>query len=352
VLILREKEILARVKALGFDIPPSRFAKWREKGLVPTTPRPGLGQGKGRAACGYPEVAVEQTAAIASLLAQGLDFEEMGWRLWVAGYDVAAHYWFEVFAAIAKEFDDCASVFREALDSDALEANPIEDIADKLYEAETSNQLLRQVRKSLGRERFRTMFFHVAQMATGRFTSVTAEQDRKSKQRSEELRIVDVGLGLLHARSDTVNGVGPIFSGDYSSILQAVFEPLFGISLLEFLNAADPQRLRQVARSFTGFMQSIAAASLELNRVFEKDAFGFNRVAMLAGLDRKTLAGLALIWTLVLQRSREPLHDLKAMGQLFTAAAKDLKKYPNADSDTPATELPEFQRNNPRKPVK
>jgi hypothetical protein len=62
--MLTEKEVLARLAAAGFEIPPSRFAHWREKGLLPRTePRPGMG--RGRAAIQYPEITVDQTKQIA-----------------------------------------------------------------------------------------------------------------------------------------------------------------------------------------------------------------------------------------------------------------------------------------------
>jgi hypothetical protein len=42
---------------------------------------------------------------------------------------VVRHYWFDVFAVVAKQFDEVALVFRRVLDSDELEANPIVDFS-------------------------------------------------------------------------------------------------------------------------------------------------------------------------------------------------------------------------------
>jgi hypothetical protein len=351
-LFLNEKELLDRLAAAGHAIPPSRLAKWRERGLVPTMGRPSRGHGKGRAAHAYPEIAVEQAVAIAQLLDQGFNFEEIGWRLWVGGYAVARRYWFDVFAAAAKEFDEVASVLRCALDSDELEAGPIEDMANKIWEAKTNNRLLKNTRKSLGRERFPAIVFQVAQMWTGQFVSVSTQQDPDNAERHAASRAMDIALGLAHAKTDTVNDVGPIISGDYSSVLHAVFEPLANNRLSEFLKIVDLDRLRRSAKSMIGLTQSIAAASQEFNRAIEKDAFGLNRVAMLAESDRNQQAITALLWALITEQSQEQFHDVGAMAQLFSAAATAAKNYPDASSGGPNMKSPKFRRKISKKPAK
>jgi hypothetical protein len=91
----------------------------------------------------------------------------------------------------------------------------------------------RQVRKALGPDRLSSIVLHIMNMALGEFTSVSTQaerltrdeeeisitaqlQDPRINERQADLRAMDVALGLGHARSDTVNGVGPIISGDYS----------------------------------------------------------------------------------------------------------------------------------------
>jgi hypothetical protein len=132
---------------------------------------------------------------------------------------------------------------------------------------------------------------------------------------------MDVALGLGHARSDTVNDVGPIITGDYSAILRDTFAPLADTTLSEFLKTVDPERLRKVTRDFSALTQSIAVASQEFSKTLAKDAFGLGRAALMARSDRKRQALLGLIWTLVQERSAEKFHDLSAMAQSFNAAA-------------------------------
>jgi hypothetical protein len=93
---------------------------------------------------------------------------------------------------------------------------------------------------------------------------------------------MDVALGLGHARTDTVGGVGPIIRGDYSSILRDTFAPLADTILTEFLKQVDPERLRTVTRDFSSLTQSIAVASEEFSKTLAKDAFGLGRAALLA----------------------------------------------------------------------
>ncbi len=123
-------------------------------------------------------------------------------------------------------------------------------------------------------------------MAIGEFTSASTQMDPASTERQADLRAMDVALGLGHARSDTVNGVGPIISGDYSVILRDTFAPLASTTLTEFLKTVDPERLRTVTRYLSALLQSIAVASQAFDKTLEKDAFGLDRVALIAGSGR------------------------------------------------------------------
>ena len=185
-----------------------------------------------------------------ALRQQNLDLDEIGWRLWLAGRPVGRNCWFDVFEEGAKEFDAIASAFRDALNSDSLDEDPIQELADQAYRADTSDPLFRQIRKALGAERLSAIVFHVASMAIGEFTSASTQQDLASTERQADLRAMDVALGLGHARTDTVDGVGPIIRGDYSSILRDTFAPLADTTLSEFLKQVDPERLRTVTRDF------------------------------------------------------------------------------------------------------
>jgi hypothetical protein len=83
-----------------------------------------------------------------------------------------------VFEAVAKEYDhEVASSFREALNSDSLDEDPIQKLTDQLYHAETSDPLLRQVRKSLGPDRLSAIVLHVASMAVGEFTTISTQTE-------------------------------------------------------------------------------------------------------------------------------------------------------------------------------
>ena len=129
----------------------------------------------------------------------------------------------------------------------------------------------------------RAIVLHIMNMAIGEFTAVSTQaerltrdeeeipvtaqiQDPRIKERQADLRAMDVALGLGHARSDTVNGVGPIISGDYSVILRDTFAPLASTTLNEFLKQVDPERLRTVTRDFSALTQSIAVASEEFRQ--------------------------------------------------------------------------------------
>ena len=364
--MLTEKEVLDRLAEAGFKIPRSRFENWRESGLLPPAEtRPGRGRGLGRVANLYPEITIDQVKQIVALRQQNFDLDEIGWRLWLADHPVGRNCWFDVFATAAAEFDVVASAFRDALNSD--NDNAIQELVDQAYRAETSHSLFRQVRKALGPDRLSSILLHIMNMALGEITAVSTQaerlirdeeemsitaqmQDPRIKERQADLRAMDVALGLGHARSDTVNGVGPIISGDYSVILRDTFAPLAGTTLAEFLKTVDPERLRIVTRDLSALPQSIAVASQAFDKTLEKDAFGLDRVALIAGSGRKLQAQMGLTWTLILEKSTEKFHDVGGMISLFNAAALPVGQsaQPNADgSNTPI-----FRRGPTRKPIK
>ena len=299
-----------------------------------------------------------------ALRQQNFALEEIGWRLWLAGHPVGHDCWFDVFEAAAAEFDAIASAFRDALNSDNDDA--IQELVDQAYRAETSHSLFRQVRKALGPDRLSSTVLHIMNMAVGEFTavstqterltqdeemSVTAQmQDPRIKERQADLRAMDVALGLGHARSDTVNAVGPIISGDYSVILRDTFAPLASTTLTEFQKTADPERLRIVTRDLSALLQSIAVASQVFDKTLEKDAFGLDRVALIAGSGRKLQAQMGLTWTLILEKSTERFHDVGGMISLFNAAGLPVGQsaQPNADGSN----APIYRRGPTRKPIK
>ena len=211
--MLNERELLDRLAAAGHEIPASRFAKWREKGLVPTMDRPGLAKAKGERRIRYSEVAIDQALQIAHCGQQNLDLDEIGWRLWLEGYDVDRHWWLNVFKFMASAvrqvrlgYSKSASVGRVRRKS-----NRSDDRCG--LKAKTSNRFFRQIRKSLGPNRFAAVMNEVASMATGTFEAISSQQESDSKESVSDKRAMDVALGLAHAQTDTVNGVGPIIAG-------------------------------------------------------------------------------------------------------------------------------------------
>jgi hypothetical protein len=230
--------------------------------------------------------------------------------------------------------------------------------------SQTSNRFFRQIRKDLGPQRFAAVTNEIASMATGTFVSISTQEnltksglldeehvhDESSddKRLQNELigdkRGTDVAFGVKRARTETVSGVGPILSDDYSPILQATFEPLEGISLSRYLDQIDPVYLRSVARSLLGLLHSITEASDAFDRALAKDAFGLRRAAMLERVDRNIHAGMILVWTLVQQRSRERFHDLDAMAQMFLTAAISARKFLELSKSDPSLKGPDFRR--------
>ena len=351
--MLSEREVLERLDVLGVDIPPSRFAKWRERGIFqPTDKRPGLGRGRGRAALFYPEITVEQVRQIAIWRKQNLDLDEIGWRIWLAGYEVEQRCWFDVFKFMARQFDKCASAFRTAQASDEFVDGQMERMIEGTFKAKTSNRFFKQIKKSLGPVRFAVVMNEVASMATGTFHSISSQPELNNKERVNDERAMDVALGLEHARTDTVDGVGPRIAGDISPILQATFEPPEGIALTNYLNAIDPEYLRRVAVSLTGLLKSIGEASPTFDRVFANDAFGLRRAAMLNRVDRNIHAGMILVWALVQQRSRERFHDLDAIAKRFLTAAIGARTFLEVGKFDLGGPRPGFRRLAPKMRIK
>jgi hypothetical protein len=343
--VLTEQEVLEGLAKAGFTIPRSRFENWRERGLVaPCGTRKGLGRGKGREAHLYPDGTVGQAIEIAELRGQKLDLDEIGWRLWLEGRDVGRQCWFGVFKFMAKQFDTCARAFRKAQASDKFVNGQIERMFKAAFNAKTSNRLFKQIRKDLGPQRLAAVMNEIASMATGVFQAISSQQERANQERLEDERAMDVALGLKHARTDTIDGVGPLLPTDYSPILQATFEPLEGVSLSDYLDRIDPEYLRRTARSLLALLHSITEASDAFDQALQRDAFGLRRAAMLSRADRSLHAGAVLVWALVQERSREKFHDLDAMAQLFLRAAIGARKFLELKKLDRNLKGPEFRR--------
>jgi hypothetical protein len=346
LLILIEKQLLDRAKKEGFDIPSSRLASWREKGLVPTLDdRPGRGPASGRCAHTYTERGVEQTIAIARMRTQNLDFDEIGWRLWLDGYDVDSRWWRNTFELMAQQYDKLAAKIRKTHQSDELVDTNLDRMISAIYRSQKTSPIIKQIRKSLGEARFKEIMDEVARMATGTFEAISSRQQLEgSKEAPETKRAIDIALGLEHAQTDTVNGVGPIVQGDYTKGLQATFEPLKDCSLRKFLHSISPEELRNVTKSMNGLLDSIGSASEAFNTIYAKGAFGLRRAGMLAGADRNVQAVRALVWILIKRRSREEFHDLDHMAKLFLNAAIGARKLLEESKINPNFKKPSFHR--------
>lgn len=350
--MLTEQEVLDGLAAAGFPTPRTRFENWRERGLVlPCGTRKGLGPGKGRVAHVYPDGTVGQAIKIAQMRRQNLDLDEIGWRLWLADRPVDRKCWFPIFEAGAMEFDEAASDLRVRLNSDN-DAHSIEELADQAYSARTSDLLFKQLRKTLGPDRLPAILLRLAEMVIGGFTSASTQMDPASTERQSDLRALDVAIGLSHARTDTVDDEGPIISGDYSQILRDTFAPLADATLTEFLASVDPECLRKITLDMSALSQSLAEASLELDRTLAKDAFGLRRAALLARSGRMRQAQFGLIWALILARSTEKFHDLGTMAKLFAEAANSARKLPQSDQPIGNSQRPDFRRGPERKSIK
>jgi hypothetical protein len=343
--MLTEREVLDGLATAGFSIPATRFENWREHELVvPCGIRKGLGQGKGREAHLYPDGTVEQAIEIARMRRDNLNLAEIGWRHWLEGRPVGRRCWFPVFEFMVKHFDRCAAAIREAQASDEFVDGQMERMIEAAFRAKTSNRFFKQMRKSLGPQRFASVMNEVASMATGVFQSISSQTEQENQERVEDERAVDVALGFQRARTDTVSGVGPILPDDYSPILQATFEPLEGVSLTKYLEQIDPEYLRRTARSLLGLFHSITEASRAFDHALAKDAFGLRRAAILGLLDRNLHAGMVLVWALVQERSREKFNDLDAVAELFLRAAIGARKFLELKKLDPNLKGPEFRR--------
>jgi hypothetical protein len=349
VVILSEKEALDCLSFFGgWDIPRSRFNKWREEELVlPAHQRHWLGPSMGRSGFGYSAAIVEQAAQIARMRQDNLDFDEIGWRLWLGCYKIGEKHWFNAFEWAAKQYDILVPTIRKAQETDELAEGPIEKLIEKAWRSRKSSRLFKRIKKSLGPDRFKKVMNQVLSMATGTFVQISSQYELGSNERREDLRAMDLTLGLAHARTDIVEEKRRIIGGDddYSTTLRATFEPLGQIaSLTSVLETIDREQLRTVTKSLTGLLQSIADASVELDRLLIKDAFGLSRVAEFARIDRNIHAGMALVWTLVHHSEHEEPNGLELLSKRFLAATIAARKFLERDQLDPNSKRPEFRR--------
>jgi DNA-binding transcriptional MerR regulator len=78
-----DTRLIAELADRGLHATPAQFKRWRAAGLLDPPERPGGGRGKGRPSLCYPSAAVDQAAAIRSLLDRRVPLDEMAMAMFL-----------------------------------------------------------------------------------------------------------------------------------------------------------------------------------------------------------------------------------------------------------------------------
>ena len=157
-------ELVAVAGSGGFGVTRPQLARWHPAGLLPAPATPGKGRGRGRESV-YPVGSGNQLLAL--LRAKCLDrrFLAIGWRLWWQGFDVSPTYPQHWLRTVAVEWDTAIALTQSTLADDHLTEAMLIEASDAPLHGWAG-----ATRRRLGRAKFTTFAFALAQVFAGMFT--------------------------------------------------------------------------------------------------------------------------------------------------------------------------------------
>jgi hypothetical protein len=191
----RSEDLLTLARQHGYSITTTQLVRWHRAGLL-RRPRqePLLGA---RGTCSlYPVGTGEQLLLLCSLRTTERRFSHLAWQLWLAGYPVALPIIRAQLECAAQRFAHWMlwfDRFKQALHPQDASGETL-DLIEHFGVADLHSQLLRRIRKRIGRERFPTFLRILVELATGSSDETACVYDEY--ERHLDLRILARGLGL------------------------------------------------------------------------------------------------------------------------------------------------------------
>lgn len=300
-------EVLAEVRAAGFELSPSQLARRHRAGLIARPETRPLGRGKGSISV-YPFGTGRRLVRTLELARGRESFENVAWRAWWQdGGDLDPLVRERLLRDAARWEAELSRLADVLAGEDAGDPDAVNEM-DSAYLAVSSERMpasLGRLRRNVGRERFATVFRVFAEVAGGRFTAYPDEESEAA---------VEQALRFDRARVDRLKDGEPCFEGssaeDFCRLSTTV-----GCSNLVQLAQAGAQELDVARRELRSFWQVFEAIGPLLRRVLGSEVFGFGTVgAVFAGQGEANQPFFVLIWLALREdpRLREGMAEITA----------------------------------------
>lgn len=255
-------DIIKSAALSGFMLTPKTLARWHRDGLVPTPVIRRLGKGRGTESL-YPMNTKRQVAALLQIRSNYRNLEEVGFRLWLAGYPVSDRYSFEYLSRAALEFDKKLDHLRAGRAKLFSDDGNNDELVEKLWtelailkDKRLPIKFVQKIRKRVGRENFDAALIIILDIVTGNFDGFSEDNVRD--------QILRKMLGADNVRKS-------LFNGAFLWLLQT----------LEF-DMIDLSKLFQGKSFFHTIDYEEKASLLQSRQEFFEIFFGLSRLGKLA----------------------------------------------------------------------
>jgi hypothetical protein len=243
---------------------------------------------------------VENIKVAGRLFKRKPDYDWVGWTMWIEDFDVDPRCGRKPLEAGAADFDRVVETVRRTLDT----LGTLRQLTRFAFSARRVPRVFKNVRKAVTHQRFDGFFEHVIEIAAGRFGGFSAQPEIENSDRVGSTKTWDAALGLKPARTDRINGVGPIIRGEYdTSILRGLSDELEKGPLAKRVAELSDDELKAAAQEVSRLFAVITSANLLMKKIGGKGAFGLARVDQIAAEPSlKVHVMVVLLWAMYRQR--------------------------------------------------
>jgi hypothetical protein len=302
-------DLLALVRAAGFQLTRSQLARRHRAGLLATPRRVGAGRGHGTRT-EYPSGTAEQILALLELERSERRFAELAWSLWWRGFSISEERVRTSLVATAQDWDAAVAELRR-LKGEAMLSEGFLDELDRYTTSRLGPGPVRRVRRRVGRTALSSVVRMLLDAATGEFQDPFGAMT--DLERDEEERLLEKALGLTKARTDRIAGEAPWLQGSLLASLATLSHHVAVRPLSDEAATATDRSLLEARNEISRFAEVIQRVGAALVAAHGPHAAGLGVAATeigdLSGNDQRVLL---LAW---LRLRREPtlLEGLRAI---------------------------------------
>jgi hypothetical protein len=289
------EDLVLRAKAAGFDVSTEQIARWNRVGLLPKPHQHGLGQGNG-SEIRYPLGTGDQLLALCSLHKQFRKLENVGWYLWLNGYQVAEKYWRKPLTDAVLYFDGNRQLFKKKILDTAYGIVSVrrsgQNFLDSLSGLRVENRHFRRARRRIGASNFSEFSRIIVTIAVGAYRADAESNERDS---AAEREVIESGLGLLRARIDRLENGQPLLTGDIEPILEKFSARLAKATKLMMLRTISSGEINCARDELRLLFTGLQNASIKLENKHGKHPFGLHVIVEFGTVTEIRLQALMIL---------------------------------------------------------